>query len=377
VAEIIDDTKASALSSLDREGLFWKQQLDAALFKERIRREVKRVVEDEERAIHLGGDELPPVKIYDPLPMATPELIPGLMPEYGSMAIIGETNTGKSLIAIEIASALLTGDALWGQLKPNRTIGKVTFVLGEHTCSTLQGLYHRTQLPHTGEFCLIGPEHLHPYKALVIGGVQQQVAVDRLCKLCEGSQLIVFDPLAGFVQGMNAENDNATMRTLVDSMTLIASKVGAVSLILHHAGKPRMDEQGQEVRRTVYASRGASGIEDALTHIFYLRKGISVKQQAANIEKYDLAVRKFKGNPSDEVFKLHRDPVTKRNTLINTKPIMKEGPTLEEKLAIAAKVQRIMENNDKFSIDTAIKLVSDAEGYSKATIERWLGATAD
>ena len=369
MAQIIPDND----DVLGENGKFFAQQLKAELFKLKVRRDAKRLLEDQERASDAASFNGEPKLVYDPLPTETPELIPGLLPEYGTAAIVGETNTGKSLIAIEMASALLTGESLWGGIKPTRTINKVMYILGEHTCSTLQGLYHRTQLPHTGGFYLIGPEHLHPYKALVIGGVQQQIAVDRLSKWCEGSQLIVFDPLAGFVQGQSAENDNATMRTLIDSMSLIASRTGAVSLVLHHAGKPRMDEAGQEVRRTVYASRGASAIEDAFTHVFYLRKALSVKQ-SGDVEKFDLAIRKFKGNPSTDVFKLERDPETKRNRLLSAKPLGKGGPTLEEKLELAAKIQRIRENNPKFDMDTAIKLVADTEGYSKATVERWIGA---
>lgn len=361
------------LESFDKDGLFYQQQLAAALFKERIRRESKRLIEAEDLATHVTEEAPRPVMIYDPLPTSAPELIPGLMPEYGSMAIIGETNTGKSLLALEMASSLLSGEPLWGAITPNRTIQKVTFVLGEHTCSTLQGLYHRTQLPANGDFALVGPEHLHPYKALVVAGVQQQVAIDRLCRLVEGSQLVVFDPLAGFVQGTNAENDNATMRTLVDSMTLIASKVGAVSLILHHAGKPKMDDQGQEIRRTVYASRGASGIEDSLTHIFYLRRSIGVKQ-SGNVERFDLAVRKYKGSPSSEVFKLQRDPETIRNTLLGEKPMRRLGPTFDEKNALNVKYFRLKEANPNYTHDTLCKNLAAMEGYPIRTIKEWLGA---
>lgn len=368
VAEIIDETK-----SLDKDGAFYRQQLEAALFKERIRREVKQIVEAEELASHASDEPVQPVMVYDPLPTDVPELIPGILPEYGSMGIIGETNTGKSLLAIEMASSLLTGEPLWGSIYPNRTIQKVTYILGEHTCSTLQGLYHRTKLPHSGTFSLLGPEHLHPYKALVVSGVQQQIAVDRLCKFAEGSQLIVFDPLAGFLQGMNAENDNATMRTLIDSMTLIASRVGGVSLILHHAGKPKIDEQGQEIRRTVYMSRGASSVEDALTHVFYLRKSLAVRQ-AGNTERYDFSVRKFKGNPSNEVYKLVRDPETVRNTLAGEKPIRKLGPTFEEKNALNVKYFRIKEANPLFTHDTIVSIIAASEGFPKKTINEWLGA---
>jgi hypothetical protein len=137
-----------------------------------------------------------------------------------------------------------------------------------------------------------------------------------------------------------------------------------------------MDEQGQEIRRTVYASRGASGIEDALTHIFYLRKSIGVKQQGS-VEKFDLAIRKYKGNPSSEVFKLQRDPVSMRNTLLAEKPIRKLGPTFEEKNLLNVKYHRIKEANPRYEHDTIIGLLAASEGYPKKTILEWIGAASE
>jgi RecA-family ATPase len=369
--------KMTEVAAFDRDGKFYKDQLEAELFKARIRRDVKRIVEDEERAAHAGDIEMQPAKVYDPLPMDTPELIPGLLPESGTAAIVGETNTGKSLIALEMGSSLLTGEKLWGAIQPNRTIDKIVYILGEHTCSTLQGLYHRTGLPHHGGFYLIGPEHLHPYKALVIGGVAQQIAIDRMLRWTEGAGLVVFDPLAGFVQGNGAENDNATMRTLVDAMSLIATKSGAACLVLSHMGKPTLDQQsGQEIRRTSYATRGATAVEDAMTHIFYLRKALNVKQ-SGDVEKFNLSVRKFKGNPANETFTLMRDPDTVRNTLLQTKAARTNGMSLENKLELAAKVQRVLENNPKFSTDTAMKMIADAEGVALDTVKRWLTGVVD
>jgi RecA-family ATPase len=357
------------VGSLEKGSKFWSDQLEASLFKERIRREVKKLIEDEERDA-LATEPVEPVRIYDPLPTDVPELIPGILPESGTLGIVGETNTGKSLIALEIASTLLTGEPLWGHIRPSRTINKVTYVLGEHTCATIQGLYHRTELPHSGDFFLVGPEQLHPYKALVIGGVAQQMAIDRLCKWAEGSGLVVFDPLAGFVQGNGAENDNATMRTLVDAMSLIATKSGAACLILSHMGKPALDvASGQEVRRTSYASRGATAVEDAMTHIFYLRRAMSVKQSGGD-EKFDLQLRKFKGNPANEKFVLRRDPITVRHSLQEAKRT--KGVSMDDKLALRAKVHRVLADNPKFSNETAINLVASMEGTSAETIARWL-----
>lgn len=363
----------TAPESLDPNGRLFREKFAVELFNQKVRRDAKRALEQEDRDAAASEFTGEMKLIYDALPTDTPELIPGLLPESGTAGIVGETDTGKSLIACEIGSSLLTGEPLWGSIEPARRLDKIVYILGEHTCQTIQGLFHRTKLPHAGKFHLIGPEHLHPYKALVIGGVQQGAAVDRLMKWTEGAGLIVFDPLGGFAQGLNTENDSASMRTLIDSMSLIATKHGSACLILSHMGKPKMDDAGNEIRRISYAMRGSSAQEDALTHVFYLRKALQVKQQKhEDGERFDLSIRKFKGNPSTEVYRLGRDPVTKRNTLINTKQVRGSYPSRDEVTEYRRRVQRIMENNPAFNPETALKMVADGEGLPVATLERWL-----
>lgn len=367
MAEIVN-----APESLEVGGKLYHDKMGVEIFNQRIRRDAKRQLEQEDRDVAAEGFSGEMRLMYDPLPTDVPELIPGLLPESGITGIIGETETGKTTLSLEIGASLLTGEPLWGSLVPIRTVDKVVYILGEHTASTAQGLYHRLKLPHSGKFHLIDPPMLHPYKALVIGGVQQQIAIDRLLKWSEGAGLIVFDPLGGFAQGLSTENDSSSMRTLIDSMSLIAQKTGAACIINAHQGKPRMDETGVEIRRTTYAARGSSAIEDAMTHIFYLRRAMQVKQQSTHEERYDLSIRKFKGNPSSDVFKLSRDPETKRNTLINAKTSKSNYPTRDEVQEYRRKIQRILENNPGFEPDTALKMISDSEGLPMATLERWL-----
>lgn len=356
------------------EDKLYKAQLKAELLKQRVKRDVSKLLAEEERKA-AGESEMQEAKlVYDPLPEYVPELIPGLLPESGVTGIVGETETGKSLVACEIASSLLTGNPLWGHIEPSRTIGKVVYILGEHTCSTLQGLFHRTKLPHAGDFRIIGPEHLHPYKALVAAGIQQMAAVDRLLKWTEGAGLVIFDPIAGFVQGENSEQDNAVMRTLIDTMSLIAQSNKAACLVLSHMGKAKMDEQGLEIRRQSYATRGASAQEDAMVSVFYLRKSSIVKTAK---ERFDLSIRKFKGNPSHDVFRLERDPETQRNTLLNPKAARKSYPSEAERTALRDKIQRVRENNPGYSWNTASKVVADSEGLPEGTVRRWVSEPND
>lgn len=356
----------------------YQQQLALEMFKMRIRRDAKKYLEEEEIAGAVQTMDHKPIRVYDPLPNDTPELIPGILPESGMLGIIGEVETGKSTCALEIASSLLTGEPLWGAIQPNRTIRKVTYILGEHTAVTLQGLYHRLQLPHKGDFQIIGPDLLHPYKALVIGGIAQQAAIDRMLQWTEGANLVVFDPLAAFGQGEKVENDNAAMRTLMDTLSLIAQKQKAACLVLHHMGKASMGQDGREYRRESYASRGATAIEDSLTHCFYLRRKTLIAGKDG-IERYELSVRKFKGLTTHDTFVLERDGTTKRNHLVNEaiKRSGRDSASREEKARFWQQVMNLQERKPKLDWDTCIEMVAAAHGLAIATVKRWEGGSED
>jgi RecA-family ATPase len=365
---------ASPLPEVDD---IYQKYLAEELFKLRIRRDARKNLESEELALASETNmAFKPTLVYDALPNEIPELIPGILPESGTLGIVGETDTGKSLIALEIASSLLTGEKLWGAITPNRTIKHVVYILGEHTAATLQGLYHRTGLPHSGDFRIVDPSQLHPYKALVIGGVAQPVAIDRMMKLTEGADLIVFDPLAGFGQGEKMENDNSGMRTLMDTLSLIAQKNTSACMVLHHMGKATMGQDGREYKRENYASRGATSIEDSLTHCFYLRKKTLIAGKDG-MEKYELSVRKFKGVVKNDVFVLERDADTKRNTLINAadKRAGKDSTSREERARFWVQVTNLQERKPKLDWDTCIEMVAAAHGLAMATVKRWEGGS--
>lgn len=190
--------------------------------------------------------------------------------------------THNSLVALEIQQSLLTGAPLWGQITPTTVLDKTVHIIAEHTSSTLQGLYHRTQLPPTGRLHVFGPEHMGSMKLLVSNGSRREEAIAFYKKMVAGAGLVVFDPLAAFIQGESAENDNAPMRSLIDSMIEIAQSTNAACLVLCHKGKPAYFN-GKEVRKTSYALRGASAAEDALTATHYLDReaGVTVDGKPA------------------------------------------------------------------------------------------------
>jgi RecA-family ATPase len=245
-----------------------EQQVLAKLTQLQVNREAQHRFE----ASFLEQVTLPEgVLIDDPLPADPPELIDGILLTFGATGIIGEKEVGKSLVALELQHSLLTGEPLWGQIHPNKVLNKTVHFLAEHASRGLMDLYARTGMSKTGKLRVFGPEHLQSMKLLVSGGQRREEAVSFYKKLAEGAGLVVFDPLAAFIQGESAENDNSPMRNLIDTMIEIGSSTGAACLILGHQGKPQMF-QGREMKRASYATRGASATEDAMAAVHYLDK---------------------------------------------------------------------------------------------------------
>ena len=276
----------------------------------RVQREAQRLFDE----THLEKVVIPDgVLVGDPLPPEPMELIDGVLLTHGATGIIGQKETGKSLIALEIQHSLLTGEPLWGAIRPNKVLTKTVHFLTEHASRLLIELYHRTQLPQDIQLKIYGPEHLGGMKLLISNGTRREEAVSFYKRLAEGAGLVVFDPIAAFIQGQAAENDNSPMRNLIDSMTEIATSTGASCLVLGHQGKPLIF-QGRQIKRGQYATRGASATEDAMAAVHYLDKVPNAKVQGNAVFELRPVFYKGKRRPA---FQLIRDYETCRHTMNN------------------------------------------------------------
>ena len=300
----------SDITSLDRGSKFYEDQLRTEIFKMRIRKDALTKFSVEES----GSMEIPDgVLADDPLPEAPAELIPGVLLAHGCTGIVGCKETGKSLISLEIQHSLLTGEPLWGSIVPNTVINKSVHLLAEHASPILMQLYQRTGLSKTGKANLriFGPEHLAAMKLLVSNGIRREEAVSFYKKIVDGAGLVVFDPLSAYIQGLAAENDNAPMRTLIDAMIEIAQSTGAACLVLAHQGKPTFF-QGKMMKRSSYATRGASSSEDAMSGVHYLDREAGVSIDGKPV--FELKPVHWKGW-KQKPFLLLRDTKTMRHTL--------------------------------------------------------------
>lgn len=282
--------------------------------------------------------------------------------------IAGETNIGKSLAALEICSSLVTGTPLWGELKPTLKARRILYVLGEHYNDVIKRLWQVTKLPMTDQVLILGPQQLGFDKWLVSRGQVNLYAVEKFLKWVEGVDLIVFDPLAAFITGVDAENDNIQMRLILTAMSEIGQAAGATVLVLAHMGKPMMDKFGQEHSRKSYAIRGASGIEDAATNIFYLSKaeGVSAAATANEGKVLSLRCRKYKGMAPEE-YRLMRNPHTLTHTLLGNRPFSEV-----RKLDTQARVGRLQLAMPEVKMADIIRILAASENVSESTIRRYL-----
>ena len=294
------------------------------------------------------------VPIEDPV-VAPPEVIPGLLPTTGQLLIAGETDVGKSLVALEIASALLSHAPLWGALPVSTGARKALYVLGEHHTSILQGLWAKTGLPAPPRSLWVVGPHEFPEHHLVTRGIPQVLVSAQLREWAQGCQLVVYDPLASFCRGENIENDNAQMRLLLDTMTGIANDAGAACIVLTHAGKPRRGEDGQPAPREEYRVRGASAIEDAASAVFYMEKGMD--------GFYRLQRRKYKGTQEPKTYTLIRDPGTLRHTLVTN---LHDAKRLDF-------LQRHAYLKSRMSPTDALRMTMEATRVPRSTADRWIG----
>lgn len=239
------------------------------------------------------------VWVWSPPEPGPPDLIPGLLPRHGHLLISGETDVGKTTIALEIAMAVLTGLPLWeSPVRASQTIQRVTYIMGEHHESILQSLWRLMDFGGEPAIKII-PPHLH--RPLVVRGVTMERTIEAYVGSCQGSQLLIFDPLNAFVAGTDAENDSVPMRACLNGMESIATQVGAALLVLGHMGKPRFDQKRQKYEhRTTYASRGSSAIEDAATCCYYM---VADDRDAS---LFRLIRRKYKGE-APTFYGLRRD----------------------------------------------------------------------
>ena len=231
-----DDSQDEEEAALGREGaaavLAHGDALLARLARSNHRRSPFRLVTDQE---WMG--EPPPEPLIDGLGLAA-----------GSLgAIVSAPGTGKTFVALSIASALALGADWLGHHIASR--GPIVYAVGEGHAAfplRLQALraYHGLRdADPSGVLYLREPVSL-----LLSDAVAGLLASVRDALAGIPPRAFVFDPLASFMAGGD-ENSTQDMSLVVASLNRIRAETGAAVLVAHHTGWNAERERGSTVLR--------------------------------------------------------------------------------------------------------------------------------
>ena len=180
----------------------------------------------------------------------------GILPEGAGMIIEGESEAGKSLLRLELAIHLATGQPCWGL--PIATPRRVFVFQFENTLAE-----ERFRLKRMIEGLDVSEDSIRGRIAISDPRVRVNLALKKdymkAYQVVKQSRadVIIWDPLSS-IHTVN-ENDNIQVRAVLDTLTSIARQTKTTTILIHHFGKPGIDGAAIPLR---YRGRGASSIRD-------------------------------------------------------------------------------------------------------------------
>jgi RecA-family ATPase len=208
-----------------------------------------------------------------------PELdfvLPGLLS--GSVGtMVGPGSTGKTTLLLQLAMAVSAGVPMGcGFLSEDVTADKVVLIAAEETAALLshrisaiyQAFDEADDLANMGglskeQLLDLWSANLRIVPAagesLLLGGMGSTNSYfEGLCKYCEGSRLVIVDPLRRLHSG--DENDSGSMTDIVQKLEVLAKRSGGAVLAAHHVNKGSIGEGASAST----ASRGSSALTDGV-----------------------------------------------------------------------------------------------------------------
>ena len=168
-------------------------------------------------------------------------VLPGLLPGTFGL-IVAPGATGKSQLALDIATSLSLGRPVAEGLFPASAPGKVVFLAGEESDRLLaERIRKLLRLDEQGSRNLHDNLILLPMagKACTLLADGQGTALYReLQTLAQEARLLIIDPLRRMHGG--DENSSADMTQFVVAMEQLAKATGAAVIGLHHANRASM-----------------------------------------------------------------------------------------------------------------------------------------
>ncbi len=189
-----------------------------------------------------------------PLDFVLPGLLPGT---FGLLVAPGAT--GKSQLALDIATSLALGRPVASGLFPSSLPGKVVFLAGEESdCLLAERIRSLLSLDEQGCAALYDNLVLLPMSGescTLVADDRPTALYEELRVLGDGARLIIVDPLRRMHGG--DENNSSEMTAFVVAMEGLAKATGAAVMGIHHANRASTADAGSQ-----HAARGSSALVD-------------------------------------------------------------------------------------------------------------------
>ena len=209
-------------------------------------------------------------------PLDHPSIIgPSILPERGSLLLVGKTGIGKSVLAFDIAFSLVLGRGLFGAMRKKKdgAQGKDCFPvyrscrvlyidteLGPSGChERLQHFYprHVAGLSLDGQLSFVTGEP----KPLLFHNRRADKPLDNLDKLIEEVKpdVIIPDPLASFHE---VDENESVMNVILGNLKRLQHKYGVAVILPHHETDKELYSEGRRVPKedSTARARGHSSI---------------------------------------------------------------------------------------------------------------------
>lgn len=187
----------------------------------------------------------------------------GIFPVGSGMMLTGESGAGKSLISLEIGVRIAKGMPLWEYEVPEpRTILYIQKENSEYSIKVrLKRICRGLGVQYPDNIFFADRKF-----KINLTSVPDMRKVKELVEKLQ-AKVVILDPLSSY-HSVN-ENDNIQMRRVLDNLTDLSGETGCAWIVVHHEGKPGLENN----RLSKWRFRGASSIRDwADTMIGYIVK---------------------------------------------------------------------------------------------------------
>jgi hypothetical protein len=247
-------------------------ELDIAIVRERIRREARRRVDDEEFNARASGEQIAAMagKVLfsddlDDIPALEP-LIDGWLYKDSVARIVGESGSFKTFVALDMALTVAAQQSLWF----GHTVkgGSVIYVAAEGA----RGIRPRIRAWETekNDGVRVKDFGVYPEPIQVLG--PEWPAFVEVCKQNDVA-MVVLDTQARVTVGVN-ENDNTEMGRVIEHAERLRRDTGACVVLVHHTGYDKSHARGAS---SVY---GALQTELSISRDSNGKKGMTLRLKA-------------------------------------------------------------------------------------------------